>query len=402
MDYRYIALNTERRVVNGMVSANSEATAELYLNKMGFKPISVQEARKRLSLEKVLPSFFGIKRQDIIAFSRQLALLLECGVSILQSLQVLQEQTSSKLVRALLGDIITDLRMGKSFSQSLAKHPEAFDVLYCRMMAIGEQTGSLETSLKTVASYLSRQSQSAKKVKTALAYPFMVLLVAVGVIAILTTVVLPQMVSLFEAFKVDLPLPTRVIIGFTRFVNTHGVYLYTGAIGALILGLALSRTRTMVRAVHLFSLKAPLIGPVSLKREMARFSRTVSLLLRAGLPLPEIIQLALQATKNTIFHDALDQIRTSLIQGKPMAAPMADNKLFPRAMVQMVAVGEETGNLDTTLATVSDAYEEEADEKTTALISMLEPAMTVVVGLVVGFVALAIVMPIYTITGAFK
>jgi type IV pilus assembly protein PilC len=386
--------------VKGKIDAATEAAAEQDLFRKGFHPIEIEPSSSMPGLEKVFPSLFAIRTEDVIDFSRQLATLLEAGVGILPALELLREQMTNKSFKKVLGSISDDLRMGISFSEAVAKHPQAFSDIYSRMIAVGERMGGLETSLRQVATYLEKQSMAVKKTTRALTYPALVLLLAFGVITLLLTVALPPMIRMFTGFGTELPLPTRILIGVTDFISTYKLYL-GGALISIILLIALYlKHPTGQRHFHTLLLGFPIVGRIILAGEMARLSRTMSILLRAGLTLPQIMDLAQQTSNNTIVREALKDVQQEMLEGQGLSRPMSKRKLFPAPLVQMVMVGEESGSLDSTLATIADSYEAEADERTSRLIGMIEPAMIIFVGLIVGFIALSVLLPMYSILGA--
>jgi type IV pilus assembly protein PilC len=399
MEYNYVAYTAERKVVKGLIDATSQMMAEQALRNTGYEPLSLSAKAKAFDLAKILPSLFAVKPADIIDFSRQLALLLECGVTISSALQLLQENVSNKPLRKVIAVVNSDLRSGGSFSGALAKHPKVFGELFCRIVAVGERTGTLETSLREICSYLEKQQVSAKKTTRALTYPIIVLLLAIGVAVLMTTVVLPQMTIMFTAMRVELPLPTRILLGISAFVTDYKVHILAGILLAAICIIGLAVRPSGRRFIQTIMLRAPLIGRVTSLMELSRFARTVSMLLHAGLNLPEIIDLAMRGTKNSVVRDSLRGVKTFLLQGRALAIAMTGSTLFPNAFIQMVAVGEETGKLETTLATVAQAYEQEADDRTTVLIGFIEPAMTLFIALVVGFIALSVITPMYSIIG---
>ena len=401
MNYQYVAYTNENKIVKGTISVASEKAAEQALMRQGYQPITLKPLTLMFSLEKILPSLFKVKQKEIIMFSRQLATLLEAGISLVPALKMLQEQMSNRVFREIITAILDDLRAGSSFSDALAKHTKTFGELYCRLSAVGEQTGSLEGSLRQAASYIEKDSVAKKKVKRALTYPILVLSVAVVVVTVLLIFVLPSMITMFTSVNVDLPITTRLLISVTNFVTDYKLYLLAG-MGAVVFGAIMAFRQPSVRyKLDRLLLTIPIIGPVNLMNEMSRFSRTIALLVHAGLPLPDIIDMARQTSNNRVVKDTLTKVRHELIQGQGLSKPMSKNKLFPPLLTQMVMVGEESGNLESTLSTVADSYESEADDKLNDLIALIEPAMTIGLALVVAFIALSVITPMYSILGTF-
>lgn len=368
------------------------------LANVGYRVVSLKPIARFLpDFDKLLQA--KVKPTDIITFSRQLALLLESGVGIVQSLELLQGQASSRQLKKVLIEIVSDLRSGNSLSTALAKHPQVFSTIYQKMVAVGEQTGALEGVLRNLADYAERESNTANQLKRALTYPLIVLSLAIVVVIILVTVVLPPIISMFTSLGGELPLITRALLAFVDFTSNYGLYLLAVIIGLGAVGYMYSKSPTGHYYRDMLILKLPVLGPLSLTTELARCSRNIALLFRSGLPLPEIMTLVAQASGNLVVAKALGDVEQDMLKGEGLAAPMRKRRVFLPLMVAMTKVGEETGNLDGTLITVAENYEIEAASRTETMISMIEPAMTIAMGLGVGFIALSIFMPMYSSLG---
>ncbi len=400
--YRYIASTRQGTLVKGNIKAINEIAAERLLVAKGYIPEHVEVAPSMFSLEEAFPTLFRVKPRDVIVFSRQLSTLLRSGISLLPSLEILQgHAANSRAFKNILGSILDDIRSGGSFSQAITKHPKAFNEIYCRTISVGEETGNMEVVLERMADYLEKQSQTMQKVKKALTYPVMVMSVGVIVVFILITVVMPQLLGMFSALDVELPLPTRILIGITEFVTSYTLYIVIAgaSIGALLIWAV--KQPVGKRIIDRVRLSMPLIGPPALMGELGRFARTLSVMIGAGLKLQETMEMLPHATTNMVFRDALNKVNQQLLLGEGLSDPMSRISLFPPLMVQMVAVGEESNSLDFTMGVVADFFETSAEEKTAAMVGMVGPLSTIGIALLVGFIALSVLMPMYTITGAF-
>ncbi|MFQ6100207.1 MAG: type II secretion system F family protein [Anaerolineae bacterium] len=402
MNYRYIAFDRQGQRVEGWVEVPDEGTAEQTLWRQGLTVARLTPARRRLSLSTMFPTFFGVKRRDLIIFSRQLATLLSSGIAILPALQMLTEQSARQALREVLQEVITGLEQGQSLSAALSAHPLAFPDLYTRTMTVGERTGNLEDVLRQLATYLEREQSLMRKLRDALTYPAFVLAIAVFVVVLMLTVALPPMVDLFESFGAELPWPTRAIITISNFTAAYGLYLLIG--GLVLAGVsAWWVTQPAGRRLRdAVLLRVPIVGQVILQGQLARFARTASVLIRAGLPLSEVMELVLHTSSNVIVGQALERARTALLTGQGLSTPLAAERIFPPLLAQMVHVGEETGTLEGNLETLANFYEEEVDRRTQLLTSLVEPVLTIFVGLVVGFIAISMVMPMYSILSEIK
>ena len=401
MDYQYLAYTSEKKLVKGKVAAPDEVKAVGQLNSMGYQVLSIKTmnslAKFRKSLDISLTS--EVKPKEVIMFSRQLAILLESGIDIVTAIDLYRSQASNKVFRKTLEEIIADLRGGASFSGALAKFPKVFSIMYCRTIAAGEQSGNLDQVLRRMADYMERAEVAAKKVKNAMTYPAIVLVVAVVVVAVLVFYVMPTYTKLYSSLGATLPGISRVLIDIASGAAKFGVYVIVALI-VLVIGIVLYiRTPTGKIRWDRLILRLPIIGRIVQLNELARCSRTISMLVKVGLPLPDIITMCIQSSGNTIMGQALTEVKQDMLAGEGIAQPMAKREIFLPLMVQMVAVGEKTGNLGNTLATVADSYETDADDKTAAAVGLLQPALTIAMAVVVGFIVVAMISAMYGVYG---
>jgi type IV pilus assembly protein PilC len=397
MNYQYVAYSEDRRLIRGKLSAASEETAISLLNYGGYQVVSLKLLTPFLTSERLLARLSRVKSKEITLFSRQLALLLESGTDIVTALELIQSQITNRALKKTIGDVASDIRSGSSLSTAMSKHPRTFPEVYHRTIAAGEQAGNLEIVLRQMADHLERAAITEKKIKSALAYPIMIGVVAIVVVAVLVTWVLPKFNDLYESFGAKLPLTTRMVIGLSKWFTHWGLFVLLGIL--VVAGLAYAYTRTPAGKYqwHRLLLTLPILGRINLLTELSRCCRTMALLFKVGLPLPEIMALAIRGTSNTVMAEALTGVQQDLIQGEGLSKPMAKRKLFLPLMVQMVGVGEETGNLDNTLNTVAQSYEVEADEKTSAAVGFIQPALVIVISIVVGFIAISMFSAMYSI-----
>ncbi len=398
MEYEYTVATAENKIEKGIIEAESEERAEAALYEAGFsRVLRLKVSVTRKGLEAMLPSLFGVRRQDVIDFSYQLADLVASGVDILSALQLLEKQAAKNVIRKTITGLIQELHNGRVLSEALGRYPETFPETYCSVIRMSEHTGNLEAGLRQMGHYLQNQMDERSRVQRAAAYPALVLTMALGVLVLLVTVVLPPLTSLFASFDVELPLVTRLLVGATDFVVDNKLPLLVLVLAVTAALLVYPRTQQGRRTLDRLMLSMPLIGPLNVDRNMGQICRRMSMLLEAGLPLPEVMSATIQTVSNTILAPALEEVREGSIQGDGLAEPMSRNPLFPLLMVSRVEVAENTGSLESTLASLADFYESKADRRITGLISVIEPTMTIVIGLTVGFLALSIVTPLYSI-----
>jgi len=399
--YEYTAYTSDGKTVKGTIDGTSELMAEDALYQAGYQSIlSLTQARPKRSLQQLMPSFFGVKGRDVIDFSRELATLVESGINILNALQLLQEQIASSTFKKIVAELIIELRGGSSFSMAVSKYPQAFSRTYCQVMKASEQSGNLEAGLRHIAEFEDKQAATKKKIQGAMAYPILLGLMGIGVSVILIVVALPPLVELFSTLDADLPLQTRILMGTSNFLQAYKLHILGGLIAFTGLFIASLKFPEGKLAFDKLILRTPVIGPIVLQRNMYHFCQTTGMLLKAGLNLPDIMDIVVPAVGNRVVHQALEELREQLIQGQGLSRPMAEIGLFPRLMVEMVAVGEKTGDLETMVSNIADRYEHAVDERIAGLVRMIEPAMTVLSGLLVGFIALSFIGPLYSIVGS--
>lgn len=402
MPYKYVAYDTNDNLVRGVIDVADQNLAEDALANAGYTLVSLTMMRPKLQLDRLFPSLYGIKQDDVINFSRQMATLIDAGLTIPSALQLLEKQTTKPTFQRVIAGLRDELEAGSSFSQALTKYPEAFPEVYCHIAEAGEQSGDLAEALKQAVEHLERSSAAIKKAKRAMVYPSFVLIVAAVVVVVLVTTVLPPLLDMFSNMNAKLPITTRMLMAITDFCSSH-VLLIIGGLLILIVGVVVGLKRPAgQRFKDKMVLKLPIFGQIALMSNMALFSRTSATLMSAGVPLTRIMDIVHKTATNAIIRDALKDVQEGLVQGHGLSKPMAVNKVFPNLLVQMVTVGEQTGTLDTSLRNVANFYEIEVNHKVDAFTAVLEPMMTVVIALGVGFIALSVIMPMYSILGTFE
>ena len=397
MDYEYVAATEDNRVVKGKLSAASERSAADLLSYGGYRVLSLKEVVPFFRPGRFTSGLFPIKPTEIVMFSRQLALLLESGTDVITSLELLQSQLDSRSLKRIIGEVISDVRNGSPLSEAISKHPQAFSPLYHRLVSVGERTGSLEVVLRRAAAYIERRAVIQKSVKNAMIYPVILVVATIAVIGVMVGFVLPAFAGFYASFGAKLPAPTRALMSFTDWSQRYGLWVLLGIAAAVVVGFIYTRTPAGKYQWSKLMLGLPRIGRINLLNELSRCCRTMSLLYRSGLPLPEIMTLVIQGTSNKAMARALTEVQRSMIAGQGLSGPMGQHGLFLPLMVQMTAVGEETGNLDNTLDTVAESYEAESDDKTRAMIALITPAMTVIIGGIIGFIAVSLLAAMYSI-----
>ena len=399
MAYKYLAYTPKKKVIKGKLDVLTEDGAAATLERAGLRILSLKKARN-WNIWALVSSLSGVKTRDVILFSRRLAMMLERGTGFLAALQISQDQTDSKALKRILTAIINDIRSGSTFSAAVAKHPQVFPISYSRMMKVGEETGNMESVLREMASNMERNEATKKKIKAALTYPAFILILGLVAAVILVTAVLPTLTRLFTQFDAQLPLTTRMLMAFIDFTSSYISYIFS--IGFLLILLTvwyIRRPSGRYRFEKLL-LRLPVIGRLSLLYNMCNFSRIMSMLLRAGLSITEVITIARQSVGSEVTRRALGDIPKNLFQGQGLSQAMKADRIFPNLLLQIVTTGEETNTLDSSFAAVAEHYEAEFEDASARLTSLLEPLMMLLIGLAVGYIAISLIMPIYSVYNA--
>ena len=377
--------------VKGKSLANDEASVRADLRRQGVVPTRIRKQRKSL--------FSGggkITTGDIAIFSRQLATMLAAGIPLVQAFEIVGNGHENAAMQKLILAVKADVEGGSALAEALAKHPLYFDDLFVNLVEAGEQAGALESLLDKIATYKEKTEAIKKKIKKALTYPAAVLVVAFFVTTILLIFVIPSFEDLFKGFGADLPTFTRMVIDLSAFVRSEGVIIALiigGAIGAFLY--FKKRSRAFRHFLDRMMLKVPVIGPIMSKASIARYARTLSTMFAAGVPLVEAMDSVAGATGNIVFEMAVLQIRDEVATGQRLQQAMENTELFPNMVIQMIAVGEESGSLDEMSAKVADFYEEDVDNAVDNLSSLLEPMIMAILGVLVGGLVVAMYLPIF-------
>jgi type IV pilus assembly protein PilC len=397
--FQFSALDSAGTKVSGVEVATTSGAAHLALVRRGFQPLEVTEKKSILQFEVTKKK---VPRKEVMHFSRQLGVFMKAGIPIMEALEVIQEETTDKLLKKILQEMIDDLRSGDTFAAAAASHPEAFPNFYVGILESAELTGNLDSVLNQLADYIERDVEARSTLTSALIYPGVVACMSVGVVIILATFVMPRFVTFFKSFKAKLPLPTRMLLSGSNFVS-HFWYAIFGAIIIVVVGFIAMRRSQSGRA-HLDSivLKLPVLGALVEAAVLERICRVLSSMLRAGVDLPQAMVVTADSANNAVFHEGLDKIREQMMEGQGLAGPLADTGLFPGAAKQMFRVGEETGTLDTQLETAASYYHRELEVRVKHFTSLFEPAVIIFMGVVVGFVAVALVTAMYGIYNQVK
>ncbi len=395
--FQYEAKTRTGELRTGVLEADDEAAAGVKLRAQQLTPVKVK--KKGFSL----PWGGGsVSTKDLVVFTRQFSTMIDAGLPLVQCLEILSSQNENPAFARILRAVKLDVEGGMTFSDSLAKHPAVFDVLFCNLVKAGEIGGILDTIMQRLAAYIEKNAKLVRQVKSAMTYPIGVLCIAVLVIGIMMVFVIPTFENMFKEFGGQLPELTQMVINLSHFF-VNNLFIIIGSIVAFVMGIRYwLRTPKGRQTFDRVLLQFPVIGPTMRKIAVARFTRTLGTLLASGVPILDALEIVAKSSGNWVIEQGLMAARAKIAEGKNMAEPLAEANVFPSMVVQMIAVGEQTGALDTMLNKIADFYEEEVDVAVAAMTSLLEPIMMVFIGGSVGTMIIAMYLPIFTLAGNVK
>lgn len=392
--YAYVAVDPHGRKSSGTSRAQNQAEARHHLVQQNLRVVELKQKARWTQIE-MTPR--RIKPVELMHLSRQLAAFLLAGIPILDAIRTLADESDRSAVRRVLTAIADDLRGGATLSEAVDRHPKDFPPFYRGILHSAELTGRLDAVLNQLSSYLERDLEARRKIKTAMIYPAIVAGMSLVTIVVLSVFVLPKFETFFASLDAELPLATRILLVGTRFVGTWW-WLIVSVLTGLVLVTALAlRTRAGRMLWHRFLLRIPVLGETVRYALVERFTRILASMVGAGVPLPTAMSVATASLRNLVFERALSAVQSAMLQGAGLARPISATRLFPGVAAQMIRVGEDTGTLDTQLEVVATFYERELDYKLKKLTSVIEPTVIIVMGSIVGFVAVALVSAMYGI-----
>jgi len=389
------------QVKKGTIEAANEAAAMAQLRAQMIQPTTVRS--KGAGKGGFNPFKPGIKTRELVIFTRQFATMIDAGLPLVQCLDILADQQPNATFKTVLKTVKSDVEQGSTFADALRKHPKPFDELYVNLVAAGEVGGILDTILNRLSIYLEKADALARKVKGAMVYPVTILVVAIGVLSLLLVKVIPVFEKMFKDFGGTLPAPTQMVLNVSHFMQAYILYMLIGGAGAFYAFFeARRRSATFRFRTDGFFLMVPIFGPLLRKVAVARFSRTLGTMISSGVPILDALDICARTAGNKVIEAALQRTRSAISEGKTIAEPLADAKVFPGMVVQMVAVGEQTGAMDSMLSKIADFYDDEVDAGVSALTQLMEPLMMVFLGGSIGSILIAMYLPIFKIAEAVK
>ncbi len=398
--FEYKAIKPDGSEVNEVMEAKDSAAVTKYLDKLGYLPLKIkQSGGTQLNL---FANKRKLKDSEIIMFTRQLVTLLGAGVPLLSCLDALVEQTDSEGLKEILEKIYVDIESGLSLSDAIKRHPKEFSELYINSIKAGEMGGSLDKVLERLVELMEHEQETNARIKSAMRYPIIVVVTLVLAFVALMMLVVPNFIDLFTKMKIELPLPTRLLIGFHYVLSNYWYLVIAGLFAISFAFFKYIKTEKGAFRWDQFMITVPIFGDLNLKTAMSRFTRMFETLNSSGLPILQTLDITAKTVGNVVIGKEIEKAAAGVLQGAGLAAPLAEGKIFPPMVIRMISIGEQSGSLDTMLLNVSKHYDTEVEYAVKNLTSMIEPVLTVGVGVIVLFLALAIFLPMWSLTSLAK
>ncbi|MGM0442877.1 MAG: type II secretion system F family protein [Fibrobacterota bacterium] len=393
--FQYSGVDRNRKRVNGELKVKDKNAAISSLRRKGIRPTSIKEKRtNQIGLLSGAP-----KLDDISRFTRQFAAMIDAGLPLVQCMDILADQTEVPVLQNALKDISMDIQGGNTLADSMRRHPKIFTPLYCNMIAAGEASGNLDDILLRLAEYMEKNSKLQRKVKGALTYPIVLIVVCIAATAIMLTFVVPTFADLFTGMGRDLPAATQVVVNISNFLRGNIVTILLGIIAVIVGFVQYRKTENGKRTLDKLALKMPVLGNLILKTAVSRFSQTLGTLLSSGINIIQAMTITAKTAGIKPIEEGLMKSVEEIKGGKSISEPLKDVGIFPPMVLHMIAVGEKTGDISSMLAKVSKFYEEEVDAAVESLTSIIEPIMIVVMGIIIGSILIAMYMPMFSMIG---
>jgi type IV pilus assembly protein PilC len=398
--WKWEAKTRQGELRGGEMEAADDAAVKARLAQMGLEPTKVKKKPKEIHIK--IPGFGGVTTKDLLVFTRQFSVMIDAGLPLVQGLEIIATQADNHEFRRVLMDVKLRVESGSTFADALAQHPKVFDELFTQLVRAGEIGGILDTILQRLGAYIEKNEKLKRRVKGAMVYPSIVLVVAVGVTLVMLMFVTPTFEKMFKDFGGAMPAPTQFLIDVSHFLTGYWYFVFGIPVAAFVAWRTWVSTDRGRRQWDAFILKLPVIGSLIRKIAVARFTRTLGTMLSSGVPILDALEIVAKSAGNKTIERAILTVRARIAEGKNIAGPLAETKVFPPMVVQMIGVGEATGAMDQMLNKIADFYDDEVDVAVAALTSMIEPIMMVFLGGMVGGFMVAMYLPIFNVAGNIK
>ncbi len=396
--FQYLAKDYNANDMNGKIVAENQAAVVEELRKRNWTIIAITPVKESGGTAKASFKKKKVKPDDLAIFARQLSTMVDAGIPILQALDALQEQIGHPHFKSVITNVRDDIELGSSLSAAFAKHPRAFDSLFVNMVKVGETGGVLSTILDRISTYLEKTIKLKRKVKSALIYPAIVMSMALIITVVLLVKVVPTFASIYQSFNAELPAMTKVLIDVSNILKNNILFVIAGLVVLFFLLTSWYRTSKGKLFIDGFILKIPVFGELIRKVVISRFSRTLATLLQAGVPILESLDIVGKTSGNRVIELVVENVKNSVREGESIGTPLLKSKVFPPMVTRMIAIGEKSGQLEKMLSKIAEFYDDQVDAAVAGLTSIIEPVIIGFLGIVVGFIVIALFLPIINIT----
>ena len=398
MLYQYKALQNNQKV-NGEMEAGSEKEIAEYLKSNGYFPVEINE-KKKSQIAFLSNIFERVAFQDIVYMTRQFAIMLDAGLTLIDSINIIKKQASKPPLKKMLEDIDRNLRDGKTFSQALTQFPGQFSHFYIALVRSGEASGKLDEILEKLAEHLERQREFNQRIRNALIYPIVIITAMVAMMFVMFAFVMPKLLSLYDNFQIELPPTTKSIMVVSKFMESYWIWVLLGIIAAIIAITKFLKTKQGKNIFDTYIFKVPIISNIERTSGLVDATRTLSILISSGVPILDGLLIITDVNSNVLFHDAFVRISQKVEKGMSVGTAMSNEPIFPESLTQMTIVGEQTGHLDETLLKLAEYYQTESEMAVKGMLTLLEPMIIIFLGISVGFLVMAVITPIFSLTSS--
>ena len=395
--YVYKARDPKGKMVTATIEADNEQSVRNRLREKNYIITYIAPKGKGLNFGDMMASFQKVKLKSLTVFSRQFATMISAGLSLVRALDILERQADDKKLKEVVGDVRRRVEEGSALAEAFAMHPQTFSELYINLTRAGEIGGVLDETMHRVAEFMEKDQTLRQKVKSAMTYPTVIFIFAILIVVFLLVFALPTFVQMFEGVGAQLPLMTRIVIGMSDLLRGYWWAWIIGLVGGIILFKQYTKTPKGRYNYHRFMLALPVFGMLNRKVTVSRFSRTLGTLLSSGVPVMQALEITGKASGNSVVERSVEDVRVSIREGESISIPMEESGIFPPMVTQMIAVGEETGSLDAMLKKISDFYDMEVEATLDSLTSLIEPLLMMFMGVMVGFIVIAMYLPLFVI-----
>ncbi len=401
MLFTYKALQKDGTKISGEMDASSEKEISEYLKKNSYFPIEIKE-KKPSSLDNITTLLQQVSFQDVTYMTRQFAIMLDAGLTLIDSIEIIMKQVQKPALKKMMSEIDKSLRDGKTFSQALSKYPRQFSHFYVALVKSGEASGKLDSILEKLAEHLEKQRAFSQKIRNAMIYPIVVISAMFVMMFVMFAFVMPQLLSLYDSFEVDLPQSTQIIMAISTFMKSYWPFVLVAIIALIVTLLRLKNTKKGQEVFDRYIFKIPLLGNIVKTSGLVDATRTLSILISSGVPILDGLVIVIDVNSNIVFKQAFERIKEKVEKGMSVGSAMSNEPIFPESLIQMAIVGEQTGHLDETLLKLSEYYQTESEMAVKGLLTMMEPMILIVLGVSVGFLVMAVITPIFSLTNSLQ